>query len=275
MAITTTPDVGDAWAPHQVATFNADDSVSRALILRCATRCGEVEGDAPSVLVPWIRSDPAANVVAEGAEITQTEAEFDQVAVTTRKVATLSQVSYEMTQQPGAATRLAQSMQRSLVAKADQVFMDSADPVGLLHVDGITAGGALEDNLDALADAVAEVEAAGGSADVLLVHPKDWAVLAKLKRATGSNESLLGDAHDAPERSLSGVPVIVHAAATQGTALLLDRSEIVSAIGDVRLARSEDAAFNQDAVAIRGTWRFGFNVIRPDRLVSLTVGAGD
>lgn len=278
MVTSTTGNSAKAWAPNVVSTFNPDDVVPTALIRTCAVEAGRVDGDAPSLLVPYIRTDPAADFADEGAEITQTQAEFDQVEVSTYKVSVLTQVSAELTMQAGASTRLAQSMQRSVTAKADAAFLANATaPTGLLNLTGTSTGGDIGgtggDNLDALYDGIATIEADGGTATQLIVNPTDWATLAKLKEATGSNRSLLGDAHAAPERTLAGIPVIAHASMTAGSALLIDRSEIVAAVGEVRLARSEHAAFSSDSVMVRATWRIGWDAVRPERLVSLTIGA--
>lgn len=274
----TTTNVAQGWAPNVVSTFNPDDMLGEALIVTAATRAGEVEGDAPTVLVPYVSSDPDAGFVAEGEQIALQDVGASQIVIGTDKVAVVTRVSRELTNQPGASERIAQSLRRSLTVKADTAFLTNAsDPTGLLSMAGVATagdlGGATDPNLFAAYDAVAAIEADGGQATQLLVNPTDWATLSKLPEADGSNRSLLADVHDAARRSLAGVPVIVHAAVTQGTALMLDRSEVVAAYGQMELARSEDAFFQHDAVGIRATWRIGWNVVRPARLQLLTIGA--
>lgn len=270
--MTSTTAAGSGWAPDQVSNFSADDMLSEALIVTAASKAGSIEGDDPQVLVPYVSADPSSAIVAEGDEITPSGGTLDQVTISTYKVATLSKVSRELVAQSGAAERIALSLRRSITAKADAVFMSNASsPTGLLNVSGINNAGTIGDDAWACYDATAAIEADGGQATNLLVHPSDWALLSKIPEQSGSNKSALSDLHDASQRSLAGVPVTVHSAVTEGTALMLDRSEVVAAYGGLLLARSEDAYFAEDAVGIRATWRLGFEVVRTGRLQLLTV----
>lgn len=278
METLTTTTAAEAWRPNVVSAFNADDMLRESLLTQCATRAGEVEGDAPAVLVPYVSSDPTAGFTPEGVEITPDDVVADEVRITTNKVTVLSKVSREQVAQRGAAERIAQSLKRSITAKADAAFLTSTTgPTGLLAMSGIATagdlGGATENNLFAVYDAAAAIEADGGQATHLLINPIDWAKLARIPQATGSNVSVLAGPHDAAQRQLGGVPVIVHAAVTQGSALMLDRSEVVAAYGTMNLARSDDVFFTSDSVGIRATWRIGWDVIRPARLQLLTIGA--
>lgn len=274
--MTATTNAGQAWAPNVVSTFNPDDMLTESLIVTAATKAGEVYGDTPQVLVPYVVTDPAAGFTAEGAEITLADGGYSQIAISTNKVAVVTRVSNELTTQPGAAERIANSLRRSVIAKADAAFLNNATaPTGLMTISGISTagdlGGATDANVFAAYDAVAAIEDDGGQATHVLINPIDWAKLCKLPAATGSNQSLLADVHDAATRTLAGVPVIVHNAVAAGTALMLDQSEVVAAYGQLELARSADAFFTYDAVAIRATWRIGWNVVRKARLQKLTI----
>lgn len=269
----TTPGAAEGWRPNVISSFSPDDLLSTALIIQTATQAGTVEGDAPQVLVPYVSQDPNADFVAEGNEITTGGGELDQVAISTHKIASLSVVSRELVAQPGAADRIAQSMRRAVTTKADQAYLNNPDaPTGLFQLAGIDTAGNLGTDLFAAYDAVAAIEADGGAATHLLINPTDWGTLSKLPVADGSNQSLLANVHDAAQRSLAGVPVIVHSAVPAGEALMLDQTEVVAAYGQLDLARSDDAFFTHDAVGIRATWRIGWNIVRPSRLVKLTIG---
>lgn len=278
MTVATTA-IGQGWAPNVVSSFDADDMLKDALIVEAATLAGTVEGDTPSVLAPYVKTDAASAVVAEAGEITPTDGEYDQLAISTVKVAVITRVSRELTTQAGASERIAKSLRRSVTAKADSLFMANVSaPKGLLNVIGVPSagdlGGSGSANLFAAFDAVAAIEADGGTASHVLIHPADWGFLCKLPEASGSNKSLLADVHDAANRSLAGVRVIVHPAVTQGLAVVLDKSEVLAAYGSLLLARSDDAYFSSDAVGIRATWRIGWNVVRPARLQTLTINGG-
>ena len=269
----TTPSAAEAWRPNVVSSFDPDDMLSTALIVSTATRAGQVEGDAPTVRVPYVGTDPQAGFVAEGAEIDTGGGTMNEVVISTNKVASMSVVSRELAAQPGAAERIARSMRRAVTAHADAAYLGNTEaPTGLFSLDGIDTAGNLGTDLFAAYDAVAAIEADGGTATHLLVHPTDWGTLAKIPEATGSARSLLADVHDAAARSLAGVPVVVHAAVPQGEALMLDRSEVVAAYGTLDVARSDDAFFTSDAIGVRATFRLGWNVVRPTRLAKLTIG---
>ncbi|YAL82850.1 phage major capsid protein [Dermacoccaceae bacterium W4C1] len=266
----TTPTSAAAWRPDTIAPFNADDLVGDALIVQTASFCGTVEGDAPVVRVPFVSEDPDVSFVAEAAEITAAQPTLAEVLIATRKLATLVRVSREQITFPDAANRIAKSMQRAIVKQADVAYL--TDPTaGLLNIEDVENAGTLGSDLFALTDAVGAIEADGGQATHVLVNPLDWAALAKIPAATGSNASLLGDAAAAPARQLLGLPVLTSAAVTAGTALVLDKSQVAAAYGQVQLARSEDAFFSSDSIGVRATWRIGWNVVRPARLRTLTI----
>ena len=55
--------------------------------------------------------------------------------------------------------------------------------------------------------------------------------------------------------------------------VVIDRSAVVSAVGPVNVAVDNSVFFTSDSVALRATWRIGFNVVRPDRIAKFTVTA--
>jgi hypothetical protein len=48
----------------------------------------------------------------------------------------------------------------------------------------------------------------------------------------------------------------------------------VSAVGPVNIATSDQHYFSSDSIALRATWRIGWNVVRPNRIGVFTVGTG-
>lgn len=273
MATSTTLTTAKAWHPD-VQGFLPAEAVPDALILAASVRAGEIEGDEPAVRVPYVADDGEATVVEEAQLIPDVDADFDEVVVRTSKVSALGKFSRESLAQPNAAQLILASMQRSIVNKADRLFVGSpSDPTGLLNAPGITDGGLIGDDLDSLIDAASGVEADGGAATDILAAPDAWAALSKMKTATGSAAPLLGAGTAAVERFLLGIPVRVSAAVPAGQLLMLDRRAVVSAYGQVQLARSDDAFFASDVAAIRVTWRIGWSVMRPGRVVKLGLTA--
>lgn len=124
-----------------------------------------------------------------------------------------------------------------------------------------------------LVDLFAELEGNGATPTHIIVDPVAWASLRKFKAATGSAQSLLGAGTSDAARLLLDLPVLVTPAMTAGTGLVIDKSAIVSAVGEVMVAQSEHAYFDSDSIALRCTWRFGANVVRPDRIGKFTVTA--
>jgi HK97 family phage major capsid protein len=127
-----------------------------------------------------------------------------------------------------------------------------------------TDGGAIADDLDALALAIMDIEAANGRAVVIVASPSAWASLTTLKTGTGSNASLVGADVESVARQSLGIEVIVSAAITANQVLVLDRSAVLSARGNIQLATSTDAFFASDSMGIRVTRRFGQVIVDSD-----------
>jgi HK97 family phage major capsid protein len=69
---------------------------------------------------------------------------------------------------------------------------------------------------------------------------------------------------------LLGIAVLVTSAMTAGSLIVIDRSAVVSAVGPVVVAVSDQAYFASDSIGLRCTFRFSQNVVRPNRVVKLT-----
>lgn len=106
------------------------------------------------------------------------------------------------------------------------------------------------------------------------MSPTTWAALRRLKvGGTSTNESLLGAGTTDAQPMLLSLPVVTNIAVPASTGFVVDRSAIVSAVGQVRIANSEHEYFSSDSVAVRATWRTGHKVMRPERIGKFTVAA--
>ncbi|BBY94284.1 hypothetical protein MGALJ_39530 [Mycobacterium gallinarum] len=262
------------------------DIVSQALILQCSTIAGAVDGDAPSVLVPYVSFEDQPGFVAEGTPIPESDPEDTQVQIFTGKVAILVPVSREQMGQPDASALLSSAAREAVIRKANRAFLTQAAPVapaatppaGILtgvteEADDIETAG----SLDPVVDAIAKIEADGGQASNILVHPNGWAQLSKMKLAADSAQTLLGAGSapsTAPARALLNVPVLVDKDVPEDQLVVLDKRAILSVSGPVLLAQSSEWLFNYDSMALRITWRFGAKVAKPDRLVVVPLTAG-
>lgn len=280
MATETTVTSAKAWAPDLTA-YVATDVIPDALILQTSTVAGRVEGDDVAIRVPYV-DDAAATFIAEGDPIPEADPDLSETLVYTGKVSQLIRLSREQFNQPNASRLLADSVRRAVTTAANLAYIAQAAPVdpavtppaGLLNVTGIEDGGAVADDLDALVDLFATIEGNGGQPTHLIVDPVAWASLRKFKTApTGSSQTLLGAGTADTERRLLDVPVLVTSAMTAGTGLVVDKNAVVSAVGPVLVAQSEHHYFSSDSIALRCTWRFGANLVRPDRVGEFTVTA--
>ena len=267
------------WRPD-ITTFAAADVLEDALINVASIVAGSIEGDAPSVRVAYVNDD-VATFIAEASEIPEAEPELAQCVVFTGKISQLIRVSREQYYQEGTAEQLASSVARALTRKVDEAFLTQPAPsspatnpaAGLLNIAGIVEGDTVTGSLDALVDLVAEIQTNGGSPSHIIVAPDTWAALRRLKYGAGSNQSLLGAGTSDAEPLLLSLPVLVNVAVPSLTGLVIDRNAIVSAVGPVQVAVSNDAYFKTDDVGLRATWRIGQNIVRPDRVGSFEVAS--
>lgn len=279
MATETTKTSAKAWSPD-ITAFAPSEAIPDALVLQTSTVVGRIEGDEPAVRVAYV-DDADADFVAEGAEIPEDDPALSEVLVHTGKVAQLVRLSREQYAQAQTPQMLAESVRRAVTKRANLAYIAQAaptapavtPPAGLVNVAGIEEGDAVASDLDALVDLIATLESNGATPSHILVDPIAWASLRKFKTGTGSAQTLLGAGTTDATKSLLDLPVIITSALASGTGLVIDRSAIVSAVGDVQLATSSDVYFASDSIGIRCTFRFGANVVRPERIGSFTVTA--
>lgn len=269
MATHTTVTSDWAWRPD-VQGFAPAEVLPTALPLQCSTVVGSVEGDQPMVRIPLITGASEPGFVAEGAEIPEGTGQLDEVTVSTRKLGEIGRFSREQLAQPGAAETIIREMSKGIIRSGNKAFIANATaPLGI--TEGLTAT-AVGTSLDSIVDAVAAIEAADGQATHIIASPSGWADLSKLKTATGSAEMLLGAGVEAGQRQLLGIPVIVDNAVPADEIVVLDKSGIFSAVGQVQVARSDEVAFTSDTSVIRLTWRLGW-AVRPGRVALLSTAA--
>ena len=277
MATETTTTSAKAWAAD-VRAVAPLDAVPGSLILLTSTVAGQVEGDAPSVRVQYV-DDASAGFVPEGDPIGEADPDLAETLVFTGKVAQLLKLSREQMSQESAGALLSDSVRRAVTRAADVAYVSQVaptppavtPPAGLVNVTGILDGGAVAADLDGLVDLQAAIAGNDGTASHVLLSPSAWASLRKFKDATGSARALLGAGVEDTDQALLGLPVIVSNAVPADSGIMVDRTAVVSAVGDVQVAQSEHAFFGSDSIALRCTWRFGANVVRPSRVGTFTV----
>jgi HK97 family phage major capsid protein len=225
--------------------------------------------------------DADAEFTAEGATIPEAEPDLAEVLIATGKVSQLIRLSREQWTQPETPSQLAHSGARAVTRRADRAFVDQAAPTppalgpstGLLHVTGILDGGEVEDNLDVLVDLIAELQQNLSVPSHILLSPTGSAEFQKLKvGGVSTNESLIGAGTTDAKAMLLSLPVVVNIALPAYSGLVIDRNAVVSAYSSVNVNTSEHKYFDSDSVAVRCTFRFGQNVVRPNRIGKFTIG---
>jgi HK97 family phage major capsid protein len=273
----TTLTSAKAWAPDLTAVA-PDIAVPDALILATSTVAGNVEGDAPAVRVQYV-DDAAAGFVAEGTAISEADPALSEVLVYTGKVAQLIRLSREQFSQPNASQLLSVSVARAVTRAANTAYIAQVaptgpavtPPAGLLNVSGIVNGGAVATSLDTLVDLLATLSANYSTPSHIVISPTAWASLRKFKVGTAYNGSLLGAGTNDAQHFLLDLPVIVDPAVPTNTGLVIDKMAVVSAVGPVMVTTSDQVYFNADSIGVRCTWRFGQNVVKPNRIGKFTV----
>lgn len=279
MAITT-PNVASGWRPDQIHYFDADKILGDSLYLSATTKGGDIQGDAPSLLVPYVDDADSADFVAEGAEISTDDPDLDQVQVFTRKIARMVKLSREQFGQDGTAATVAASVKNDLIRKMDRALLRQDAPTapavapvaGLVNTTGLVeAEDPITTDLDPLIDLLVELQANDAAPRVIVVDPLAFGALAKLRKGEGSNEGLLSGANDALTFPLLGTQVSVSNAMPASTGVVIDPAAIISAFSQVEIATDESAYFTSDSVAVRAIVRVGHQVVRPARLGKFTV----
>lgn len=263
MTTVTTPTSPKAFA-LDVLGLAPEQTIPQSVLILATTKAGTVEGDEPFVRVPAVNLDDSTGFVPEGNDIDEAEPDLSELLIGTGKIAVLVRTSREQLAQPAALDVISAEIKRSVLAKVDWALLQQPAPVapavwppaGLLaHA---TAAGTVEDNLDAVIDAVAAIEAlAGGQVTNIVASPDSWASLAKLKDEDTSNRSLIGAGTESPTKTLLSIPVTVTSAMPANKILLVDRNKMLSAYGQLMFTRSDDYYFGADSVALRATLRFG------------------
>lgn len=277
MSTVTTPTSPKAFALDVLGIAPAK-VIPTAVIMQATTKAGEVEGDEPAVRVPAINLDDSVGFVAEGSNIPEAEPDLAELVILTGKIAELIKVSREQLAQPSALDVITNEIKRSLIAKADWALLQQPAPVspathppaGLLaHA---TVAGTLSGDLDELVDAVAAIEALpAGAATHIIASPEAYATVRKMKTATDSNVSLVGAGVESGQKTLLSIPVLTTSAMPDNKLLVLDKNQVLSAYGQVMVARSDDYYFGSDNVALRATFRFGAGFVDAQAGQLLTV----
>lgn len=234
--------------------------------------------------VPVVVTDAGADWVAEGEEITPTDATMTEIIVRPSKVAGLSVISRELAtdSSPSAQQLVGDGLAQSIATKIDAAFFGNTTangPSGLLSladVQTVDTGAGIVDT-DPFAEAISKAEEVGAVITSFVANPADVLALSKLKKlTTGSNEPLLtADPTQPTRRQVLGVPVISSPAVAVGDVWAIPAAKVMVVLReDVTLAVDESAYFSSDSIGVRATVRVGYAYPHEAAIVRLTAAGG-
>ena len=270
--LTSTSDVGGLLT-DSIGKLVVQPVLAESVAAQVAT---VVSTGAHTYRLPVVASDPTAGWFAEGAEITPSDAALEEVIVTPSKLAGLSIISRELAEDssPAAAQVVGQGLARDLARKLDVAFFANTTtngPSGLLSLTTSTTVAAFT-STDVFAAAISEAETFGAKLDHFVTTPAVALTLAQLRKATGSNEPLLGsDATKPGTRTILGVPLLVSPAVSSGVVWGIDSSFVQVVVrDDTRLEVDRSAYFSSDRVGVKATMRAGFAFPHPLSIQKIT-----
>ncbi|MEO3978372.1 phage major capsid protein [Streptomyces sp. CAU 1734] len=279
MALLTTSTGASGITPDDHGPLIVQPVERESVALQVATKLTTAS---TTIHIPMVDTDAGASFVAEGEEITPTDATLGELEVTPAKIAGLSVVSSELAEDsnPDAQTLVGNGLARSIARILDRSFfgdLPAPAPKGLEKVNGvgIVDAGPAFTNTDAFLVALSQAEEEGATLSAFAANPVDALALGKLKQAKDSNVPLLGSDPTMPtRRTILGVPLHVTSAVKAGTVWGIPRDRVqVVMRRDVRLDVSTDAKFTSDQVAIKATMRMAHAFPHPAAIQRITLTA--
>jgi len=288
-ALAESSGAGAVIAPDQWGPGFFDRLAASSVALRSGIRVMRTDRDA--LHVPRIDADPAAAWTAEGNPITPGDPGYTDLVATPRKLATLTVLSNELIadSNPDVVGLLEMQVARALALKFDLGVFEGSGTApeirGLKNVVGITLDNSLAAapaNLDVFATAIATLETNNAQATAIVMHPRTWGTLSKLKEGTAANNKPLlqesaGSGGQAVDRRIYGVPVYLSSqlSVVEGTAessaYVYDASQVVAVFRqDTRIELDRSRLFNSDQSELRAIMRADLVVPNPLAVVRIS-----
>lgn len=286
---TNTPSAGGSFAPAEASDQFFTYLFARSVALESGMR--QIRTDRASLEVPKVTSDAAANWTPEGDEITSSDPGTDLVTAVPRKLAALTYVTSELVSDsnPSAQDMVSESVARATALKLDLGIFEGTgtapEITGLKNASGIQtvdAGGALS-NLDPFASAIGLLEGVNSRASAIVMHPRNWEALIKIKETDTSNKPVLSQGDGSPTqgitRTVYGVPVslssqlstVEGADSNANSIYVYDTSQTVVVIrNDVMVEVDRSVAFSSDRVAVRAKLRADLVLPNAEAVVRIT-----
>lgn len=264
-------------SPEAVAELLVQPVISGSVASQVST---VIQTPASSFRVPVVTADPTAAWTKEGQEINPSDIELDEAVAEFSKLAGLSIITSELMNDssPAAQGAIGAGLARDLSRKLDAAFFGNTTtngPSGLASLAGVSvvqAGTAIE-NTDPFVGAQSMAELVGAEITHFVAHPTDALALAQVKRGTGSNEPLLQPDPTKPSRrTVSGVPLLVSPAVSQGTIFGVPQDRVYVAMReDAEVSSDSSVFYTSDRVAVRAKLRAGFAFPHEEAIVKIVI----
>jgi HK97 family phage major capsid protein len=293
-AITGGSGAGAAFTPSANADFYFDRLRAESVFLKSGVQV--IKTDRDSLNIPRLLTGAVADFVAEASAITTGDATADVVTALPRKIGHLVTMSAETIDDsiPELLKVYGDEMVKTIGLRFDIACFQGTGTApqirGLANVSGINvqsmgANGSTPTNVDFIADALTTIEIANGTPGAVVMSPRTWGTLKKLKEVSGSNKPILQDSSGSVsqgiQRSLYGCPVYLSSqlsvTETSGTSTdcssvyVYDPSQVYAVMrNEVAIQEDRSQLFSTDQVQVRALMRADMVVSQPSAVVRIT-----
>ena len=218
----------------------------------------------------WI-ADPAVGWYAENDTIAETDGATDEVEVTPTKTAGISPLSNEIVSDstPGVADLTGKGLANQIARAIDKAYLANTTakgPNGLLSVAYSTVDtGAGLTNLDPFIAARYKAKNNGSDLTSWIMAPAVAEAVLKLKKATGSNESLIS--YTDGELRIAGLPVVESLDVDPATLFWGIPQEHVALVMRKGTEVRKFDNVHQDGIWLRAVARLGIGYLNPAGIV--------
>lgn len=279
-----TSNAGGILRPEEVGPLIVQPVEKASVAMRIATVVPTTSHD---FRIPVLKSDTTAAWTAEGADITPSQGEVDELVVVPKKIAALTPISNELANDssPEAQNVVGESIARDIARQIDAAFFGNTitnGPDGIESLDDIqfvdTDTTPLT-NVDAFSEAISLAENEGAMVTAFAANASTVLALSKVKKlTTGSNEPLLTPDPTLPtRRQILGVPLwsLPNTVIPNGVVWGIDASRVFVVLRqDVELAVDPSFYFGKDSLAVRAVMRVAFGFPHEGSVVKIAPEPG-
>lgn len=272
-----TAGAGPILSPAQVNDLVVRPVLDQAVSAQVST---VIQISTNQLRIPIVLTDPQASFVAEGAEIPVTDGTLTEQVVTPKKLAALSIISSELSQDssPAALGVVGDGIVRDVKRQLDASFFGNTTPQGPSGLGSLTtavaSNGGSWSNLDAFEAAKANAETLFTDVTSFVAAPATVLALSTLKAfaTVGSNMPLLqSDPTQPVARTISGIPLYSSPAVSPDVVWALPAARVLFVVRqDATVVSDSSVMFTSDRVAIRCTMRVSYAFTQPLAITKIT-----